>query len=86
MAPNLSREIADTRLPPGGSKEVTYRRRIDRAELRLRVTVYPDHFYTRFFESLLASGAGAGKREIRQALEATRRSALEIFRLELPVE
>jgi hypothetical protein len=87
VALDLSREIGDTRIPPGGAREVTYHRRMDRGELRLRVTVtvYPDHFYTRFFESLLASGAGAGTHEIRQALEATRRSAFEVFRRELPL-
>ncbi|MEK7837433.1 MAG: hypothetical protein AAB328_05560, partial [candidate division NC10 bacterium] len=72
---DLSREVADTRLPAGGRLAVSYRHRIERPDLRLRVTVtvYPDHFYTRFFESLLASGAGAGERQIRDALEATRR-------------
>jgi hypothetical protein len=84
---DLSGEIFDTRIPPGGKSEFAYRHRIDRPDLRLRatVTVYPDHFYTRFFESLLASGAGAGTQEIRQAMEATRRSAFEVFRRELPL-
>jgi hypothetical protein len=53
--------------------------------LRVTVTVYPDHFYERFFKSLLASGAGAGARQIHEALEAARRSAFDIFRRELPL-
>lgn len=83
---DLSREVADTRIPPGGRWTLDYRRRLDRPRLRLvvTVTVYPDHFYSRFFKSLLASGAGGGAREIREALEATRRS-FQIFSRELPL-
>jgi len=84
---DLSREVFDTRIPPGGRAELAYRFRIDRGGLRLRatVTVHPDHFYVRFFESLLASGAGSGADDIRQALAAARRSAFELFRRELPL-
>jgi hypothetical protein len=87
VALDLSREIFDTRIPAGGKAEFAFRHRIERPGLRVRatVTVYPDHFYTRFFESLLGSGAGAGTAEIRRALEATRRSAFEVFRRELPL-
>ena len=48
------------------------------------VTVFPDHFYTGFFESLLDSGAGDGDAQIREALDATRRSAFVIFEREVP--
>jgi hypothetical protein len=47
--------------------------------------VYPDHFYTRFFEALLEGGAGAGEPEIRRALEATRRSRFAIYEREIPL-
>ena len=47
--------------------------------------VYPDEFYTRFFESLLAQGAGRGEAQIRAALEATRRSPFTVFTQELPL-
>ncbi len=79
---DLSREISDTRIPPGGSARFVYRRRLERKGLSLSVSVmvYPDHFYTGFFESLLVSGAGAGAPQIREALDASRRSAFEIFR------
>jgi hypothetical protein len=49
------------------------------------VTVYPDGFYTRFFETLLEQGAGRGEPLIRQALETTRRSAFTIYEQEWPV-
>jgi len=84
---DLSREIADTRIPPGGRFVLRYDRLLDRAGLTLRVTVtvYPDHFYTGFFTALLESGAGEGEAEIREALDATRRSPFEIFAREVPL-
>jgi len=47
--------------------------------------VFPDHFYTGFFESLLDSGAGDGDAQIREALDATRRSAFVIFERDVPL-
>ena len=87
VALDLSRELFDTRIPAGGRFSTTYRRRLGAGGLRLRVvvTVHPDHFYTRFFESLLATGAGRGERDIREALERTRRSVFELYRREIPL-
>ncbi|HET9491781.1 MAG TPA: multiheme c-type cytochrome [Methylomirabilota bacterium] len=84
---DLSRELSDTRLSPGQSASLVYRGRVERPGLRARasVTVYPDAFYTRFFEALLAQGAGQGAPEIRQALEQTRRSSFRLFDTELPL-
>src|SRR5215813_6142570 len=84
---DLSREIADTRIPSGGRFVFTYARRLENEGLRLRatITVLPDEFYTRFFDALLAAGAGAGEVEIREALEATRRSPYTLFVKELPL-
>jgi len=84
---DLSREIADTRIPPGGRFVLRYDRGLDGPGLALRVTVtvYPDHFYTGFFAALLETGAGAGEAELRDALEATRRSPFEIFARDVPL-
>lgn len=84
---DLSRELSDTRLSPGQSASLVYRGRVERPGLRARasVTVYPDAFYTRFFEALLAQGAGQGAPEIRQALEQARRSSFRLFDTELPL-
>lgn len=84
---DLSREIADTRIPPGGRFTLSYRRQLDRSGLRLHVgvTVYPDHFYTGFFESLLANPGGAGPAQLHEALEASRRSQFVIFEQDLPL-
>jgi hypothetical protein len=77
---DLSRELQDTRLAPGQSARFRYERGgPGGVRLRLRVVVEPDHFYTRFFQALLESGAGAGEAQIRQALEAARRSAFTVY-------
>jgi hypothetical protein len=49
------------------------------------VIVYPDAFYTRFFEALLQQGAGRGAPQLREALAATRRSPFTVFVKELPL-
>jgi hypothetical protein len=87
VALDLSREVFDTRIPPGERASFSYRRRLEGRgfTLRVTVTVYPDHFYERFFKSLLASGAGAGARQIHEALKAAGRSAFDIFRKDVPL-
>lgn len=84
---DLSRELRDTRIPPGGRARFVYSRRVDRAGLHLvaTVTVEPDYFYTRFFESLLKTGAGSGTADIRAALQASRRSSFQIFNRTVPL-
>ena len=66
---DLSREIADTRIPPGGRFRLDYARQLPASGLRLRVTVtvLPDEFYTRFFEAMLSAGARGGDDQIRLA-------------------
>ena len=85
MPLDLSREIVDTRIPPGGRFVLRYDRGLEGPGLALRVTVtvYPDHFYTGFFAALLETGADTA--EIRDALEATRRSSFEIFARDVPL-
>ena len=87
VALDLSREVIDTRLLPGQRRDLVYRRRVPHgaARARLSVVVYPDAFYTRFFESLLAQGAGRGTREIRAALDASRRSSFTVFERVIPL-
>jgi hypothetical protein len=84
---DLSHEISDTRIPPGGRFTLDYSRRLEAVGLKLRVTVTVllDEFYTRFFEVLLAAGTGEGEAQIREALEATRRSAYTLYVKELPL-
>ena len=84
---DLMRERSDTRISPGGRFTIEYRRRLERTtgvRLRAVVRVEPDHFYTRFFESLV-NGTGEGSREIAAALDASRRSAYELYRRDIPL-
>jgi len=85
VSPDLSRELADTRIAPGKSFVFRYRRPLNASGLRLKVmvTVYPDHFYTGFFESFLNQGAGKGAAQIREALAATKRSPFVLYEKEL---
>jgi cytochrome c554/c'-like protein len=85
VALDLSRELSDTRLLPGQSARLTYAGRVARPETRLRLSVIvePDAFYTAFFETLLAQGAGRGEAQIREALEASRRSPFTLFEREI---
>jgi Cytochrome c554 and c-prime len=87
VALDLSREIYDTRLAPGKSSTLTYRVKVEAAGMRARVAVIvePDAFYVAFFETLLRQGAGRGEAQIRQALEAARRSPFSVFEREIPL-
>ncbi len=84
---DLSRELADTRLLPGRTATLAYRTRVTAPGLRARlsVVVEPDAFYEKFFETLLEQGAGRGEPQIREALEAARRSPFSVFEKELPL-
>ncbi len=87
VALDLSREVFDTRLLPGRSAVLRYRKRVSGPGVSVRFTVIvePDAFYTRFFETLLQQGAGRGEAQIRAALEASRRSPFTVFERELPL-
>ena len=78
---DLERELADTRLAPGERAELIYARALegDAVAARFSVVVYPDAFYTAFFETLLRQGAGRGEDDVRRALDDSRRSAFIVF-------
>ena len=84
---DLSREYFDTRLRPGETVVLAYRPRLSAPALRARfsVIVEPDAFYVRFFDVLLRQGAGRGEAQIREALEAARRSPFVLFTRDLPL-
>lgn len=84
---DLARELFDTRLRPGTSTTLAYRPRLDAQGLRARfsVIVEPDAFYVRFFGALLRQGAGRGESQIREALEAARRSPFTVFERDIPL-
>ena len=78
---DLERELTDTRLAPGERAELPYARALENGAVaaRFSVVVYPDAFYTAFYEALLRQGAGRGEAQIRTALAETRRSAFTVF-------
>src|SRR5436309_2367063 len=78
---DLEREVSDTRLAPGESAELVYARALEDGAVaaRFSVVVYPDAFYSAFFEALLRQGAGRGENDVRRALGETRRSAFTVF-------
>lgn len=72
VAPDLSEEIADTRIAPDEQAVFDYRVPLETGAVALafRVRVEPDAFYTDFYRSLLQGNqAGKGQRLIKQALE-----------------
>jgi hypothetical protein len=83
---DLERELSDTRLAPGERAELTYARPLDAGAVaaRFSVVVYPDAFYTGFFEALLRQGAGRGEDDLRRALDDARSSAFTVFEAVLP--
>ena len=84
---DLARENSDTRIPAGGRFTLDYRRQLERTtgvRLRAVVRVEPDYFYTGFFESLMGN-AGEGAGDLGAALEASRRSAFELYRRDIPL-
>lgn len=84
---DLSREIADTRIPPMGSFVFDYLpENINGAEkMSLEVWVYPDNFYNEFFKAILGGGFFSSKKEIETALAATESSPYLLFRKEIDV-
>lgn len=85
---DLSQELYDTRIPPKGNFTFQYNRAVGGKgwKLKVEVTVHPDHFYERFFESVLQSNSFPGTRkQLEKALERTRRSSFSIFTREIPI-
>lgn len=89
VTPDLSEELADTRLAPGEEVVFRYRRPVHPAArtLELRVTVEPDAFYTQFYRSLLASRASEkGERMLRRALQESLASAYTLHAAQAPLK
>ncbi|MFC1749018.1 thioredoxin family protein [Pseudomonadota bacterium] len=85
---DLSQELFDTRIPPGETLAIGYSHLVaeDYMQLRVEATVYPDYFYTRFYESMLNNrSAGRGTKIIEQALEDSNNSTFILFEKTLPL-
>jgi len=88
---DLSKEIFDTRIPPGKSFEFDYIPSIPplvkgdkvrfRGKLVFEVMVYPDEFYNRFYKGLLNNKDGSfNRKEIEEALKITEKSHYILFK------
>jgi hypothetical protein len=85
---DLDREIADTRIPPKGVHTFRYSSIVNRAGLRLHaeVIVYPDEFYTRFYEAKLAGRLSLIERQrLSQALQDSHKAVYKLFEKEVPL-
>ena len=85
---DLSKEIADTRIPPGGQMVFSYRmpHAAGAVALIFRLRVEPDAFYRSLYESLLAAGeTGQGEAQIRRALQDATDSAFIAYTTRLPL-
>lgn len=85
---NLKQEYYDTRIPAGGAHEVTYdKKRVAAAKsLKLRITVYPDDFYHKFFTSVLKKTRDKTQRLLfEEALRQTEDSVFVLYEKTLPL-
>jgi hypothetical protein len=84
---DLSREIADTRIPPMESFVFDYlpENTNGAKKISLEVWVYPDSFYNKFYKALLSGGFFSSKMEIETAFAATESSPYLLFRKEIDI-
>ncbi len=85
---DLTEERADTRIPPGGTATLDYRRpRHPRGmTLAWEVRVEPDHFYRLFYEAALRAGSfPRGGELIRAALRRAAESSYTLYAGEQPL-
>ncbi len=79
---NLSDELYDTRIPPGGEFNADFNIKSSSSgeKFSLVIQVYPDDFYNRFFKSLLDHPPeGIDLKSIKKAYEETLKSSYVLF-------
>ncbi|SIQ05079.1 Cytochrome c554 and c-prime [Aromatoleum tolulyticum] len=88
VAPDLSRELADTRLLPGAETILRYDALQQRGAVALvyRVRVEPDAFYANFYRDVLrGNGTPADRKMMRQALAEATASEYVLFERREPL-
>lgn len=86
---DLSQELYDTRIAPGDFKSIIYAQTatLGKLSLKITVTVYPDHFYARFYQSVLDNNsAGKGRALIEEAYQSASSSQFVIYEKLLPLD
>ncbi len=89
IALDLSEEFFDTRIPPLDTLFMDYPLKDTAGATRVvfTATVYPDEFYTRFYESYLGQDMDAKKKaQLQQAHKRSSNSPYELFRKEIPLK
>lgn len=78
---DLTEELYDTRIPPDETLTLDYEEVLPAgaAALQVDITVFPDHFYTGFFEAVLEDATGTSRQLLAQALETTRNSPFIVY-------
>ncbi len=83
---DLSCEFFDTRIPPKKSYDLEYREKLKGYALRVELIVYPDEFYTRFYQSILSRGlARRGKVMIEEALKNSLSTPYILYQKTIPL-
>ena len=85
---DLSKEIFDTRIPPHKSYEFDYavKSTLKAEMLVFEVRVFPDEFYSRFFESIIKGHDPAMKKaELKEAFRNTSGSGYLLFKKEISI-
>jgi len=86
---DLSQELYDTRIPPGDLVAIEYQQLVTQKNLSLRVEVVvePDHFYARFYRSVLKNGtpSAKGRALLEQALKDAEQSSFSIYEAVRPL-
>lgn len=88
VAPDLSRELADTRLLPGAETILRYDAPQRRGAVALvyRVRVEPDAFYANFYRDVLrGNGTAADRKMMKQALAEATASEYVLFERQEPL-
>lgn len=86
VAPDLSKEISDTRLAPGREMKLKYNvpKNAQAAALVMKIRVEPDHFYTGLYRALIASQS-RGHDLIRSALLNSIGSSYDLYLRRYPI-
>ena len=85
---DLTEELYDTRIPPDETLTLDYVEAVPSGAsgLQVDITVFPDHFYTGFFEAAVEGATGTSRQLLAQALAKTRNSPYIVYEHTAPLK